>query len=548
MHRYGSEAYGGAVNPNVNFNGQYTGFPLSDFLLGYVDSFSQGAGEAGSEQGWLQGYFVQDQFKALPNLTVTAGLRWDPNVPLTVANGRAAAFVPGQQSTRYPNAPLGEVFVGDKGVGPGVMPTTYGYWEPRLGVAWQAFPTTVVRSAFGMFTTPMEDAFYDGVWDAAPFAPSYTLNGTSTVPIKFDTPWSGFAATGGVSPLPPFASPNQLPASNVSFATFEPVTLGAVFATNLKIGITQSWNLSIEQQFGKDWAMHLAYVGAESFHQATTVDQNPGHYFGSPTNPNNGTRTTYPDFGLIKQVQDGATSHYSALQAGLEKHLSHGIQFHTNFTWSRDTDVGGSGDPQFESSISDPYSIRHDYGLSSLNYPFIWVSSFVYQFPKLEHWNPIARSILGGWEFSGLYTAMSGPPFTMNGGQGNNRSFFNEGQDRADYVPGQPFETRQGGKSHWLNEYFNVKAFTNNAFGTPGNTQKFFMQEPPIRDADLGVHKNWTIAERYQIQFRFEAFDALNTPSFGQPDSNPGDSNFGQITGTGNTGPRLVQSALRITF
>ena len=548
MHRYGYEFYGGEVNANVNFNGQYTGFPLADFLLGYLATLGQGAGEAGSEQGWLTGYYVQDQFKARPNLTITAGLRWDPNPALVIANGRAAAFIPGQQSTRYPNAPQGLVFVGDKGIGPGVMPTTYGYFEPRVGIAWQVHPDTVFRAAFGMFTTPIEDAFYNHVWDAAPFSPAYTLNGGSTTPLKFDTPWSGFSATGGVSPLPPFASPNQLPASNVSFTTFEPVSLPAVFSTNLKIGMTQTWNLSLEQQFGKDWAIHMAYVGAESYHQATTVDQNPGQYFGTPSNPNNGSRTTYPNFGSIIQVQDGATSHYSALQAGLEKHFSHGLQFQSNFTWSRDTDVGGSGDPSFESSVSDPYSIHHDYGLSSLNYPFIWVNEFLYQFPKLEHANLLVRNIAGGWEFSGLYSAMSGPPFTMNGGEGNNNSFFNEYQDRADLVPGQSFGIRKGGKSHWINEYFNTAAFTNNAYGTPGDSQKFFIQEAPIADADLAVMKTWSIMERYKLQFRWEAFNALNHPSFGQPDSNPGDSNFGKISSIGNVPPRVMQGALKFTF
>jgi hypothetical protein len=546
MHRYGYEFYGGEVNAQVNFNGQYTGFPLSDFLLGYLATLGQGAGEAGSEQGWLTGYFVQDQYKARPNLTITAGLRWDPNFALTIANGRAAAFIPGEQSTRYPNAPLGLVFVGDKGVGPGVMPTTYGYFEPRIGIAWQARPDTIVRGAFGMFTTPMEDAFYNHVWDAAPFAPAYSLNGSSTVPLNFDTPWSGFTATGGVSPLPPFASPSQLPASSATFTT--PVALPAVFSTHLKIGMTQSWNLSLEQQFSKNWAMHLAYVGAESYHQATTVDQNPGQYFGSPANPNNGSRTTYPNFGSIIQVQDGATSHYSALQAGLEKHLSWGLQFQSNFTWSRDTDVGGSGDPSFESSVSDPYSIRHDYGLSSLNYPVMWVNEFVYQLPKLEHSSLLVKNALGGWEFSGLYTAMSGPPFTMNGGQGNNNSFFNEYQDRADVVPGQPVGVRKGGESHWINEYFNTAAFTNNAYGTPGDSPKFSIQEAPIETADLAVLKNWTIEERYKLQFRWEAFNALNHPSFGQPDSNPGDSNFGHITSIGNVAPRVMQGALKFTF
>ena len=548
MHRYGSEFWGGEVNAQATFNGSYTGFPLSDFLLGYLYSLNQGAGESGSEQGWMQGYFAQDQVKLSQHFTVTAGLRWDPNVPLTVANGRAAAFVPGQQSTRYPNAPTGLVFVGDKGVGPGVMPTTYEYWEPRLGIAWQVHPDTVVRAAFGVFTTPMEDAFYNHVWDAAPFSPAYSLTGTATAPLSFDNPWSGFAATGGTSPLPPFASPSQLPASNVSFTTFEPVSLPAVFALNLKIGMTQSWNASLEQQLSKSWAVHLAYVGAESYHQATTVDQNPGHYFGSPSNPNNGDRTTYPDFGSIIQVQDGATSRYSALQAGLEKRMLLGLQFHSNFTWSRDTDVGGSGDPSFESSVSDPYSIRHDYGLSSLNYPIIFVNDFLYQTPRLERLNPVLRNIGGGWEFSGTYTAMSGPPFTMNGGEGNNNSFFNEGQDRADYVPGQPFGVRQGGRSHWLHAYFNTAAFTNNAYGTPGDSQKFFIQEPPIRSANLAALKEISFTERYRLQLRLEAFNAFNTPSYGQPDSNPGDGAYGQITSSGNIEPRFLEAGAKFTF
>jgi hypothetical protein len=158
------------------------------------------------------------------------------------------------------------------------------------------------------------------------------------------------------------------------------------------------------------------------------------------------------------------------------------------------------------------------------------------------------KEIAGGWELSGLYSALSGPPFTMNGGDGNNNSFFDEGQDRADLVPGQPWQVRQGSKSRWINQYFNTAAFTNNAFGTPGDSIKFSIQEAPIADADLALMKNWTYADRYKLQFRFEAFDALNHPSFGQPDSNPGDSNFGQITSMGNTGPRVIQGALKLTF
>jgi hypothetical protein len=544
MHRYGFEFNGGSVNPNVNFNGQFTGFPLADFLLGYLNTFSQGAGESGSESGYMLGIYGQDQFKLRSNVVVTLGLRWDPNFPLQVSGGRGAAFVPGQQSTRYPNAPAGLVFPGDTGINKGLMPTTYGYVEPRVGVVWQPHPDTVVRAGFGLFTTPLEDAFYNHVWDAAPFAPSFSLSATGTVPMSFDSPWSTFASTGGKSPFPPFASPSQIPASSVSFIT--PVSLPAVFASNYRLGITQSWNLSLEQSFGKQFVLHLAYVGAQSYHQATTVDQNPGHY--STNSAVSGQRLTYPNFNQIIQVQDGATSSYNALQAGVEKRLLHGLQFQANITWSRDFDVGGSGDPSFESSISDPYSIRHDYGPSSLNYPVVFHGNFIYSFPQVRGHGALLRDTLGGWEFSGLYTGQSGPPFTVNGGNGNNNSAFNEYQDRADEVPGQPLGVRAGGKNQWLNQYFNTAAFVNNAPGTAGNAKKFLIQEAPINTADLALIKNWAFQERYRVQFRWEAFNAFNHPSFGQPDSNPGDSNFGQITSIGAVPPRVMQGALKFSF
>ena len=544
IHRDSNEFAGGSVNPSASFNGQFTGFPLSDFLLGYLNNFSQGAGESGSVTGFMLGLYGQDQFKVRSNVVVTLGLRWDPNFPLQVAGGRGSGFVPGQQSTRYPNAPLGLVFPGDPGLNKGLMKTTYGYFEPRVGIVWQPHPDTVVRSGFGLFTTPMEDAFYNGVWDVAPFAPTFSLNATSTAPLSFDNPWATLASTGGTSPFPPFASPSQIPASNSTFIT--PVTVGATFANNLRLGITQSWNLSLDQTFAKQFVMHLTYVGAQSFHQATTVDQNPGHY--STNSAISGQRLTYPNFGLIKQVQDGATSSYNALQAGVEKHLSFGLQFQANITWSRDLDVGGSGDPSFESSVSDPYDIGHDYGPSSLNYPIVFHSNFIYALPKLQGHDAFLRNAVGGWEISGIYTGQSGPPFTVNGGNGNNNSAFNENQDRADIVPGQAFAVRQGGKQQWVHQYFNTAAFTNNAPGTPGDSKKFLLQEAPVNTADLAVIKNWQFRERYGVQFRWEAFNALNHPSFGQPDSNPGDSNFGQITSIGSVAPRVMQGALKVTF
>ncbi len=540
MHRYTKERSGYGSNPGLSVTNTFTGFTLSDFLLGDVTSFSQNAGENGAIKGWMTGFYAQDQYKIRPDLTLNVGLRWDPYTPFSIEGGRGTMFVPGQQSTRYPNAPAGVVFPGDKGVDAAIMPTSYLYFEPRIGIVYQVRPKTALRAGFGMFSTPIEDASYNHAYDAAPFNPAFSYN-AGTAPISFDNPWSGFTATGGKSPFPPFASAGYSPSSSATFTT--PVQLGAVFPKNFRLAMVQSWNLSIEQQFTDTLALHLAYVGSETYHLATPVEVNPGVL---NSTVNNG-RPTYTDFGSIIQVQTGGTSSYNSLQAGIEKRLSHNFQVQSNFTWAHAFDVGGSGDPSFESSVSDPLNIGHDHGPSALNYPIVSVTNFIYDAPKLTGWNSIARKVLGGWSVSGLVTLQSGPPFSISGGNGNNNSGFQVYQDRAD-LTGQPFGVRQGGKSQWLQHYFNPAAFKDNAVGTPGNSPKYLMQGPPIRTADLGVQKDWKFRDRYTMQFRFEAFNAFNHPSFGQPDSTPDDSNFGQITSSGPIPARVGQAALKLTF
>jgi outer membrane receptor protein involved in Fe transport len=545
LHRHYFYDYSGSAYASIGFNGSYTGNIFADFLLGYSTGVNQGSGSVGATNGWMLGLYAQDQYKWRPKVTLNFGLRWDPNFSPNIVGNRGAAFVPGAQSTRFPNAPQGLLFGGEQGVPSGLFNTSYGYFQPRLGVAWQVNPTLAVRSGFGLFTTPLEDAFYSQAWNAPPFDPSYGTIYSATTPAPFDNPWSIYAPTGGKSPFPPFVTAGYNPPSDTTFPA--QVGLPAVFIRNFKLGITESWNASIEQQFGKSFAIHIAYVGSESYHQATTVEQNPGHFFGLG-NANNGARATYPNFGGVLQVQDGATATYNALQVGFEKRFSRGYRIQSNFTWSHAFDVGGSGDPTFESSVSDPYNFHLDHGNSSLNYPVVSFTNFEYESPKLERMNPIARGILGDWELTGIFTAQSGAPFTINGGNGNNNSYFDVGQDRADSVPGQPVGVRTGGKSHWLNEYFNVNAFTQNAFGHPGDVQKYSIQEAPIVFMDAGIYKNWTVAERYKVQFRWELFNAFNHPTFGQPDSNPGDTNFGQVTGPGPEPARVMQAGLKFAF
>jgi hypothetical protein len=549
QHQYAAENTQYPTTPIVGFNGQYTGNGLADWLLGYMQSYTQGAGEIAVVSGWQYGFYGQDQFRVRPDLTITAGLRWDPNTAPAVAGGRGAAFVPGQQSTLFPNSPLGLVFPGDRGISNGLMPNSYkAYWQPRVGLAWQPsfLPKTSIRAAFGMFTAPLQYSMYNHTADISPFSPTFGLTGGANTPLDLSNPWSQNAGTNFVSPFPPFAP--FKPPSNAPFAP--PFSIPAVFDQDFKLGVTESWNLSVEHQFAYNIVVRGAYVGSESYHQSDIIDQNPGicgPVVGGTCS--NGGRTTFPDFFSILDNFSNGTSSYNALQLSAQQHLFHGLQWQSNFTWSKTMDTASSGNISFGTNqLANPFDLGYNRGISALNVPFVWVSNLIYTTPALNDKNEFIKQVLGSWEVSGIVTFQSGFPFTIMGGSGDNNSGAQQFEDRADVVPGQGLDVRQGGKSNWLNHYFNTAAFTTNAPGTFGNSGKNMLQGPPIRTMDAAIAKNWIFHERYSLQFRWEMFNAFNTPSFSNPGNTVGFGNFGQITSIGPVLPRVMQAGLKFAF
>lgn len=550
QHQFAEEFTQYPTEPELDWNGSYTGNGLADFLVGDLYKFTQGAGEVAPVSGWQPGFFGQDLYRLRPNISLTLGLRWDPNLPPQITAGRAAAWVPGQQSTVYPNAPKGLVFPGDAGIGKGLMRTTYGYWEPRLGVAWQpkSLPKTAFHAGFGLFTQPMIYSTYNHTVDNAPFAPTFTPQGTSTTPLDFANPWSTFTGTGGLSPFPPFASATYKPPSSATFSSG--LEVPATIAPDFKLGITQAWNVSVEQGLVSNMVFRLAYVGSETYHQSTIIDENPGVFYGAG-NASNGNRALAPTFGgnILDTLSPGTAS-YNSLQATIEQKLSHGLQFQSNLTWSKAIDDTSSSNVSFGyNAIGDPYNLAWSRGISSQNYPIVWVSNFVYTGPALKGHNLLMREALGSWEVSGIYNWFSGAGLTIAGGaNGSNNSFADQYEDRADRVESQSLNVKQGSRSHWLSEYFNTAAFTPNAVGTFGDSGKNTMRGPHTTYGDAGIDKNWQVAERYGVQFRWEFFNVFNHPSFGSPGTTLTWGNFGQISGTGSEPPRVMQGALKFSF
>jgi hypothetical protein len=599
----------------IGFGGGYSGNGLADWLMGYMGNYEQGAGELADIQGWQINPYLNDEFRLMPNLTLTLGLRWDPDIAPVSVGGRGSAFVPGQQSYMYPAAPLGLIFPGDTGLDAGLRPSNMMFFEPRIGVAWQPkqLPHTSFHAAFGMFSAPVAYSDYNHVVDIAPISPAFSPAAPSNQPIcttggtvstctpnsgqgisgymNFHNPWntSSFNTPNGN----PFGSgPGQIPWAS---PTYKPPTNSLIpgpvyeqdsFARDFKSGMTQLWNVSVEQQLSGNMALRLAYVGSQSYHQSYVRDDNFSGYsyctfynnsncpLPSQTNFNNGILKgpvdPYPAFTQILEYASGATASYHSLQFNAQRKMSRGLQAQTSFTWQKTIDVSSFADIAGETSgMDNPKNLRWSRGLSNANIPYTWTSNFTYRSPELKGQNLIVREIVGGWELSPIMTWQSGTPFSINPGN-STAAYGEEGKgsgcitgcssDRADRVPGVPLKVRQGGRGNWTKQYYNPAAFVTRHDGTFGSSGRNMIQGPPGFNTDASVMKNWKVLERYNLQFRFEMYNAFNHPIMANPDANPGDAGGDScaaqincaVQNNGFGGPgnsvRYGQAALKLTF
>jgi len=534
------------LSPNGRMN---TYGSLADFLSNTPDQLNAlapgGSHEVGLREKLFAGY-VQDDWRARPNVTVNLGLRYEATtaptdantVPAYTVNGYSVAAAGFQEITSLSNCLSSPTACGPVGVNSPLLqnPTTKDF-EPRIGVEWDPFKDgkTVVRAGFGIF-------------DVLPLPYEFGLNTAATAPFQIIGAAPGATLGTGINP-------------NVNFN--EQKIRNRFIDAYPKRPYVMNWNLNIQRQLAPGYTLLLGYVGSRSLHLSAAADD---INLVQPTNvsgvglvfPVNGTRID-PNWGggagIRPVLYDGASS-YNSFQSQLKKSFSQGVQGQVSYTFGKCRDLSSApvtGD-SYLNSIAVPLLLVKSARIGACDFDVRQVLSgtLMWNLPSMKNGSRFLSTLTSGWEVGTIVTATTGAPFTLTVGDGNDPlgTGFNGdfSMDFATLIPGcNPI--------HGGINYVNTNCFTpptapisyplatvanplgcapgsfpNSPVAPPsgtqfcsnvlGNTKRNQFYGPGLTTVDFSIFKNTripSISEVFNVQFRAEFFNILNHTNFLSP-------------------------------
>jgi hypothetical protein len=563
----GNFAFGKDVNNPLD-----TGYGYANAMAGVFDTYteSQNRTRADYREASFE-EFVQDSWKVSRRLTLELGVRLTTRLPWLQRDNLMAGFNPqawnaAQASVLYQpglsptgvrvavnpttGAQLPAVYIGAlvPGVGnpadgmivvgkPGVPDALTSYQlvavGPRFGFAWDVFGDgkTAVRGGFGVSYLPSSQI---GICCSN----SYQQN----PPLSF-TPTTYYG----------------------TLSTFLN-TAGTLFPSNVlglddsKMASTYSFSTGIQHEVGFSTVVDAAFVGTLGRHlnMAQNLNQLPyGVRFlpssqdptvpGKPL-PDNFLRP-YTGLGNITYRQPVGTSNYYALQVQANRRFSHGLEFKTNWTWSKSMDYG-SGDAGSLPIYANRYLLT--YGESSFDRTHIVNLAWLYEIPVSKSLtNPVLGPVLRHWNVSGTTTFASGAPLGASFTTVSGVDLIGGGDGQRINVIGKP---QLGYGDHSVTRWFDPTVFAQPALGYIGSAGRYVVRGPGQNQWDLAVFRTIPIREKTSFQLRGEFYNAFNHPQWSgvntaaKFDNNLNQINtlFGQVTSS--RGPRVIQLALRVAF
>jgi outer membrane receptor protein involved in Fe transport len=473
------------------------------------------------------GFFIQDDWRATPKLTLNLGLRYDFYYALrvdgTLQDPTAGIYNPSFLSmdgnfTVGPFRPLSNIYSND--------PNNFG---PRFGFAYNpdGHGKTAVRGGFGMmFTNQMPGAMWAGAQtdQNIPFRDFFTANQLANARLKFPI---------YASDMGDLERSLALQSGNKRVAAF------TIINPNLQNPYTMQYLLDVEHQLTPSMMFSTAFVGTRGVKFLAFRWANQVRPDGTIPNPNL-SRAYY--------VDNSQTLTYFGWQNSFKKRFSHNVSFDANYTYSKSLstqggDVGAYYQNGVDNRNQDFFDLRADRGPSAGDMTHYFIADVVYQLPGLSNLsNSFVRHAIGGWQVSGIFSASSGQPVYLSQPASNN------GQ-RPDYIGGAPILSNYRSTL----QYLNPAAFaavplsaTGGAAIRPGNAGPGEWRAPGQWNLDFSFGKNFAIRENIKLQIRAEMFNALNHTNLSGLRTGITDPFFGQLLST--AGARTIQLNARLTF
>jgi hypothetical protein len=538
-------------------------------MKGYLGAPIPGDNDRLAWRQTLFGLYIQDDWRARPNLTVNLGLRYEPMTVLAENQGHTSVI----HNITDPTFVQGRTFQGNANLR---------NFQPRIGFAWDPFGNgkTSIRSGFGLFDS-LNMAY---LWNARQ-AVTWPQSGNGT--ISSASALKGKFYTGAISLL----QPSSLGIISAILADQQPPR-----------SYTMQWNLSVQRQITSSLTTTIGYIGSSGVHLPITEDTVntvvPRLIEGRYVYPNpigSGTKIN-PNFASITGDLFVGKSNYHALITSLTKKLSHGLMFQTSFTWSKNIDIGSTssfGDT-FANAIGalDWFDLQNlTRGPTDFNQSKNLQISAMYDIPSIKSLSGFAGRVVNGWRVGTIISISDGQPFSATFGVQNdvvgNKS--NTPYSFPDRLTGSGCETlvNPGNPDNYIKKecfalptapslaFWNANCdHTSLVFGSAkttipfpycfnmrGNAGRNIMSGPGIRQASLSVYKdNFVkgISETANLQFRAEFFNVTNHPNFSPPltavfqsdifNSNGTTSSSGGVLASTVTTSREIQFALKLIW
>ncbi|MBA3639516.1 MAG: TonB-dependent receptor [Acidobacteria bacterium] len=512
-------------NGDFTFTGARSGNAAADFLLGLPGQFRRTTtNQAQDGVGYLYAGYAQDEWRPASNLTVTAGLRYELAQPFEDKNGALNAFHPGQQSVRFPDAPLNLVYPGDPGIPDGTYATDKNNFAPRLGLVYDPFGRgrTAIRAAWGVFYDALAgqgDFFQSGVL-APPFTPLVEVN--SPAAITFANPIDSITGSG-----------SRFPGGLIIIG----------WAEDFQTPYAYHFNATIQHQVGNNIGTEIGYVGSRGRNLPMFMEVNPFDIAAG--------RRVFPAFSLVRPTFSVAESKYDSLQASVRMRPTSGLNFLAAYTlgYAKDhvsgLNIGGEPRPVLPVTIGDEASIERaldfEWGNALFDVRHRFVVSFGAELPPPGNMGTVLRHVLGGWQVNGIIQKQTGFPVVVTDSVATRQQLVNRPDMTCDPNGDAPNTVVQ-----WFNTSCFVRRPQAQTGDRPGNAERNITRGPGFASADLSLFKNIALTGAHRIQLRFEAFNAFNQVRFNNPVGAINAPDFGRITSAQDG--RVIQFGVKYLF